>query len=147
MWDFFSFYLREWRAMNEQTSRHILVVDDDDGARNLICRVLNQRGFDVLSAASGAAAIQHLNAHGPAVALTVLDMTMPEMDGEHTFAALHQLQPDLRFLLFTGVCDDPALQRLLATGLCTHLNKPCSLALLVEIIHGLLANPPPPNAP
>jgi len=133
--------------MNEKTSRHILVVDDDDGARNLICRVLNQRGFAVLAAASGAAAIQQLSTHGPAVALTVLDMTMPEMDGEHTFAALHKLQPDLRFLLFTGVCDDPALQRLLATGLCAHLNKPCSLVMLVEKVQGLLAQTPPPTAP
>lgn len=133
--------------MDEKTGRNILVVDDDDGARNLICRVLNQRGFAALAAASGAAAIQELRTHGPSVALAVLDMTMPEMDGEHTFAALHKLRPDLRFLLFTGVCDDPALQRLLATGLCTHLNKPCSLALLVEKVQGLLAHPPPATAP
>ena len=132
--------------MDKKIERHILVVDDDDGARNLICRVLIQRGFAVLAAASGAAAIQQLSVHGPSVALAVLDMTMPEMDGEHTFAALHKLQPDLRCLLFTGVCDDPALQRLLATGLCAHLNKPCSLALLVEKIQGLLAQQPSPHA-
>jgi len=108
---------------------------------------LHQRGFAVLAAASGAAAIQQLSAHGPTVALAVLDMTMPEMDGEHTFAALHKLQPDLRFILFTGLCDDPALQRLLTTGLCTHLNKPCSLALLVEKVQGLSAHPPQTNTP
>ena len=66
-------------------------------------------------------------------------MTMPEMDGEATFTALHALQPDLHFLIFTGECDPEALQRLLDTGYCAYWGKPTPLAELLEEIQWMVS--------
>ena len=129
--------------MNAKADRpSILVVDDDSGARDLICRVLKKSGFDVLVAGSGAAAIDLVTAYGPTIALVVLDMTMPVMNGEQTFEALHKLQPDLHFLIFTGGCDSDALLRLTRTGFCEHLIKPTPMADLVDKIYLMLAHHP-----
>lgn len=125
--------------MKETTARHILVVDDEDEARTLVGLTLKQAGFDVLSAATGAAAIQQVTAHGATIALVVLGMTLPDMDGEATFTALHALQPDLHFLIFTGACDPEALQRLLDTGNCAYWGKPTPVAELLEEIQWLVA--------
>jgi CheY-like chemotaxis protein len=125
--------------MNEIAARHILVVDDEDEARTLVCLTLKRAGFDVLAAASGAAAIQQVTAHGATIALVVLGMTLPDMDGEAIFTALHALQPDLHFLIFAGECDPEALQRLLDTGSCAYWGKPTPLAELLEEIQWLVS--------
>ena len=129
-------------GMTATTFRTILVVDDDDLSLSIISRMLLYGGFKVLSAASGAAAIEIVQAQGATLDLVVLDMTMPVMDGTQTFAALHQLQPTLPFLIYTGGCVNEALHRLLATGLCTHLIKPCPMGMLIEKAQQMIAAHP-----
>ena len=126
-------------AMNGKTDQQILVVDDDDAVRNCISHVLERNGFNVLAAANGPDAIQQMIIHGPTIALVLLDMTMPGMDGEQTFEALHQLQPDLYFLILSGGCDEYALRRLCQSGFCEHLEKPCLQSVLMASIHRMLS--------
>ena len=57
----------------------ILVVDDDPGIRELIELTLSDEGYEVITAANGAAALEMVNRHPPAMIL--LDMRMPVMDG------------------------------------------------------------------
>ena len=128
--------------MNAQSKRNLLVVDDDHGVRRIICRYLERSGYTVLESASGAAAIPIVGALGATLAGVVLDMTMPGMDGEQTFEALHALQPDLPFLIYTGGCDNATLNRLMQTGWCMHLIKPCPMQLLLQTLEQLLARHP-----
>lgn len=66
----------------------ILVVDDDEAARELCLRQLRQEGFRVLAAASGEEALQLIQA--TSVDLLLLDVVMPEMDGWQLLEILHQ---------------------------------------------------------
>ncbi len=125
----------------ETTARKILVVDDDNTVRTLVVRYFTHCGLEALPAASGLEAIGCLQKHSTNIALVLLDMTMPVMDGEQTFAALHQLQPDLPFIIYTGDCSSDALNRLLATGLCGHVFKPCALDVLVDQVQRRLEQP------
>ncbi|MCX7008974.1 MAG: response regulator, partial [Kiritimatiellaeota bacterium] len=66
----------------------ILVVDDEKSVRFLGCRMLEKLGFRTLAAASGHEAAVQLTAHCDEIVAVVLDLTMPNMDGEETFKAL-----------------------------------------------------------
>ncbi len=134
--------------MSATTPNLILVVDDEDAPRSLIARFLGQNGYAVATAASGAAALEFVRTRGAELALVVLDMTMPGMDGAQTYAAVRDLQADLHVLIFSGGCEQATLQRLLATGGCSFLNKPCALAVLLAKVNALVARHPrrPPAA-
>ncbi len=81
----------------------VLVVDDNDDIRELaqIC-LESVDGWTVLTAGSGAAAIETARAHHPDAVL--LDMMMPEMDGLTTFGHLQSDEStrDIPVLLFTA---------------------------------------------
>jgi len=61
-------------------NRPILVVDDDDDVRNMLCAVLAAEGYPVVGAADGVEALTRMRLDPPALA--VVDMMMPRMDGE-----------------------------------------------------------------
>ena len=128
--------------MADKMRPQLLVVDDDASVLDILKRYLEKSAFEVLSARGGAAAIALMQTHGATIDLVVLDMTMPDIDGEMTFGELHGLQPDVHFLIYTGGCDNAALARLLATGFCSHLIKPTTLWMLERTILYLLSRHP-----
>jgi CheY-like chemotaxis protein len=72
------------------TSQQVLVVDDDEGIRELVAMALCCAGYEVISAPDGAAALELLATSRPAVIL--LDMLMPHVDGWE-FARLYEQRP------------------------------------------------------
>ena len=58
----------------------VLVIDDDDGVRTVMGRQLQKAGFEVVTAASGAAGLDMLRAD-TTIRVVLLDMIMPVMDG------------------------------------------------------------------
>jgi CheY-like chemotaxis protein len=68
--------------------RSILVVDDDDDVRNMLCAVLSAEGYPVIGAADGVEALNQMRLDPPALA--VVDMMMPRMDGDQLIRAMGQ---------------------------------------------------------
>jgi CheY-like chemotaxis protein len=73
-------------------ARLILVVEDDDLARENLAAVLRREGFDIVSAANGEEAVEHLLG-GPRPDLILLDMLMPIMDGWRFLERLRDQPP------------------------------------------------------
>ena len=73
-----------------QSPHQVLVVDDDEGVRELMVMALSSVGYEVVSAPDGAAALKLLATTRPAVIL--LDLLMPTMDGWE-FARLYEQRP------------------------------------------------------
>jgi CheY-like chemotaxis protein len=71
--------------------RPILLVEDDAAIRELLCTLLEHRGYVVQCAASGAEALAMLRAGDAPPALIVLDLVMPTMDGYAFRAAQKQI--------------------------------------------------------
>ena len=128
--------------MNETIGRKILVVDDDANLCDLVRRFLEHQGFSVLTATDGPTAIQLVASQGPNLALVVLDMIMPGMDGEHVLQAMRTLQPDLPCLLISGCYNANLITRTLQQGLCEFLAKPFSAGAMLVKIEGLLPQYP-----
>ncbi|PRP95408.1 Sensory/regulatory protein RpfC [Enhygromyxa salina] len=70
-------------------SNHVLVVDDDADARELLCRAVLEAGWHVQEAQNGLIALAAMRAHKPR--LVLLDLMMPQIDG---FEVLEQLRAD-----------------------------------------------------
>lgn len=117
----------------------ILVVEDEEAPRLTFARILKDSGFHVLVAASGVEALAVATGCGTTIDLVMLDMVMPEMSGEQTFLALHNLHPTLPVLICTGSDENEAVHRLLLTGYCAKLTKPFPAEALLEKVQGMLA--------
>ncbi len=102
----------------------ILVVDDDDYILQAVYVALESYGYSALLANSGAAAIRIFEEQSDQIDLVLLDMLMPGMSGQETFAALRRIRPDVKVLLSTGFAPDEAAQRFTDEGLAGFLRKP-----------------------
>jgi two-component system response regulator MprA len=117
----------------------LLVVEDDSGLRDVLCRGLRSHGFSVSSASDGRTALRMTDPEPDAV---VLDVGLPDGDGRDVCAALRARgvrSPVLFLTARTGVTD-----RLsgFAAGGDDYLAKPFHLAELVARIEALLRRPP-----
>ncbi len=83
-------------------SETILLVEDDEGVRSAARRILERCGYRVLSATTGADALQLFQVHGHEVALVLADVVMPHMGGIELVAALRRQGATVRILLTSG---------------------------------------------
>src|SRR4051794_5856546 len=95
---------------------HVLVVDDDTAVLRMLALALRRRGLAVLSARTGAEAVQMYRSCGGAFSVVLLDVIMPPPDGPQTFAALRQIDPHVRCCFMSGSIGDYSGEQLLAMG-------------------------------
>jgi DNA-binding response OmpR family regulator len=88
----------------------VLIVDDDESIRTLLCLVLSEEGYEVVTATDGEAALAELRRPGaPAPALILLDLNMPRLDGGAFLTAYGGLAgPHAPVILLSGTRDDAA---------------------------------------
>jgi DNA-binding response OmpR family regulator len=102
----------------------ILIVDDDPHAVEILTRMLEREGYECISAASGAAALQLVQTQG--VDVILLDVMMPEMDGLQVCERLRE-DSELRqipVILLTAKDDMETRSRGMALGVSEYLTKP-----------------------
>ncbi|HEX7454292.1 MAG TPA: response regulator [Polyangiaceae bacterium] len=102
----------------------VLVIDDDQGVREAASRLLEFFGFRVLQATDGRNGVEVFGQHASEVVLIILDMTMPEMNGEETFRAIRRQRSDVPVILTSGYNEIEATRRFTAKGLAGFLQKP-----------------------
>jgi two-component system cell cycle sensor histidine kinase/response regulator CckA len=111
-----------WRG-----SGTVLLVDDEPMMRAVGRALLETLGFDVLVAENGRVGTELYRANTDRIALVLLDLTMPELGGEQTFAHIRRIRPDARVLLMSGFGEKDALERFAGRGLAGFLQKPFAL--------------------
>jgi two-component system cell cycle sensor histidine kinase/response regulator CckA len=84
----------------------ILLVEDEESVRNLARQILATRGYQVLEAADGAAAVQLCENHQGAIDLLLTDVIMPAMSGRELAGKLQPQRPAMRVLFMSGYTDD-----------------------------------------
>ena len=112
--------------------QRILIVDDNVDAAESLAALLRCLGADVATAYSGAAALEHVAAHKPAV--MVFDIGMPGMDG-YELARRTRAMPegaDLMLVALTGWGNDEARRK--EAGIDHHLVKPVDLAFIESLL-------------
>ena len=103
----------------------VLVVEDERPVRDLTVRMLRQFGYSVLSAASGAEAMEISQSFPGGISLLVTDVVMPEMSGRQVAEALLRARPELKVLFLSGYTEHTAIRHDIGPGM-NFLAKPFS---------------------
>ena len=80
----------------------ILITDDEEAQREVTQRILTRNGYTVLTASSGAKAIELASAHQGPIDLVLTDVIMPVMQGPTVAKEVRKLRPDIRVLFMSG---------------------------------------------
>jgi two-component system, chemotaxis family, chemotaxis protein CheY len=106
---------------------NVLVVDDDESMRNLVCRMLKRmKAAGVLAAASGEQALRQLETSAEPVDIVIADWNMPGMSGLELFQRVHSSRPQLPLLLLTGRDDAASIIAAKTSGVPAYIVKPVS---------------------
>lgn len=115
----------------------ILLVEDEDPVRMFARQALSNKGYTVLDADSGEAALRLLDDHDGPVDLMISDVVMPQMDGPALVQAVRRKYPDIPVILVSGYAED-VLRKDLEAGKYEFLSKPFSLSDLAEKVKSLI---------
>ena len=117
--------------------RSILVVEDESAARDLVIRMLSEKGFGVLTADNADEALRIL-AQRP-VDLLFSDIVLPAMNGVELAKQARLLWPELKVLFATGYAREATERDAMQFG--KVLRKPLRAAELLATVQALLASP------
>jgi C4-dicarboxylate-specific signal transduction histidine kinase len=110
----------------------ILVVEDDPGLLRLIETCLVRHGFHVVCVADGAAAIDWLDAHQPA--LMLLDYSLPDMHGEELLDFLESRSRHIPFVVATGHGSESVAVEMMKRGAIDYLTKGATFMKLLPAV-------------
>ena len=116
----------------------VLLVEDSDALRDIASRVLERRGYTVLEASDGEAALMLAARHPGAIDLLLTDVVMPEMNGRQLAERLTALRPGLKVLYMSGYAGDAVTRRgVLEQGM-AYLQKPFTPDALARKVREVL---------
>lgn len=114
--------------------KRIMIVDDEPQVRRTLDRVLRIAGFDVIQAKDGRDAIDIYRNKHHSIDGILLDLSMPNIDGEETFRELKKIHPDVRVVLNSGYAEEDILNRIKGAGFAGLLHKPTPIETLVSTL-------------
>jgi signal transduction histidine kinase/CheY-like chemotaxis protein len=123
-------------------SSTLLVVEDDDAVRQLVCDVLEENGYTVLCATKGADAVRIADRYEHEIDLLVTDVVMPGMNGPELASRLSFSRPEMRVLYVSGYSADEMGDHGVADLAVQYLPKPFSPHTLVQRVRKILATTP-----
>jgi CheY-like chemotaxis protein len=120
----------------------LLLVEDDDGVRDLAAANLRGQGYTVLAASDGEAALALLATHTAdqttPIDLLVTDVVMPRMSGPELAARLQQTSPATRVLFMSGYTDDAVVRQGVMQAEVAFLQKPYTPQTLARKVRSVL---------
>ncbi len=119
----------------------ILVVDDEAIIRDLLSRVLEDLGYPVILARDGEEALEIFHTQHQSIDCVLLDMVLPNIDGAEVYAAMRELDPDVRVILCTGYSLKGPIEEMLQKGVAGVLRKPFQIEELSAVLRSVLDRP------
>jgi two-component system cell cycle sensor histidine kinase/response regulator CckA len=118
----------------------VMLVEDEDPVRIFGARALRNKGYKVLEAKSGEAALELMGTSEEKIDLMITDVVMPNMDGPALIREVREIHPDMKVIFISGYTEDAFRQRLDSDSEIHFLPKPFSLKQLAskvkEVISG-----------
>lgn len=106
--------------------RHkVLVVDDEEGIRDLLSRTLAMAHYDVDTTSDGMSALESIRNDG--YKLVIADLRMPGMDGLTLIREVKQINPQLPIIIITGYSSESSAIEAVNLGVAGYLTKPVGI--------------------
>ncbi|CAK8718547.1 Response regulator receiver domain-containing protein [Candidatus Electrothrix aarhusensis] len=119
--------------------RNILIIDDDEQMRNLLCRAMEYAGFEVEAAADGRKGLRLFEENS--YDLVITDLIMPEQEGMETITFLRKNHPDVKIIAISGggrIGPETYLPAALELGANAAFAKPFPIDELINTVKELL---------
>lgn len=117
-------------------ARRVLVVDDEPLIRWSVAETLASIGLSVDQAGDAASALKKMTTTALGYDVVVLDLRLPDMKDLSLLGTIRQMYPDVSVVLMTAYGTDEVLERAVALGACTVLNKPFEFGRLIDAVFG-----------
>ncbi len=118
----------------------VLVVDDSRINREVLCRILRSDGFDTIEAADGQEALEIMQGTGQSIALVLMDIFMPIMDGYSLLQRMNEtgLIQKIPVIITTGNDEEGVEIKCLENGASDFMKKPYNSELVRHRVRSLL---------
>jgi putative nucleotidyltransferase with HDIG domain len=118
-------------------AERILVVDDEEAIREIVCSMLTNAGYDTRQASSGVKALEVLNS-GAEFELLLSDLMMAEMDGIGLLERVRDAFPNMPCIMVTAVHDISVALAAIRNGAYDYLLKPFEREQLLAMVRRAL---------
>jgi two-component system cell cycle sensor histidine kinase/response regulator CckA len=112
----------------------VLVVDDEAMVKDLARDILKRYGYTVLTAGGGEEAVELYRHHQGVIAVVLLDILMPEMDGREAFRRIREIDPSAKIIVSSGFDQARDADELLDAGASAFVQKPYRITELVRTV-------------
>jgi len=116
----------------------ILLVEDEDAVRLFSARALRNKGYQVIEARSGEAALVIMGQDSEPIDLLITDVVMPEMDGPALVEEIRSRRPDMKVIFISGYAESAFRQQASDGSMLHFLAKPFSLKQLATKVKDVL---------
>jgi DNA-binding NtrC family response regulator len=122
-----------WKEKNTVSSPpKVLIVDDEERFRAIMCKRLNHRGLSAVTAGSGPEALEAVK--NGRYDVVILDIRMPEINGVQVLSKLKKIEPLIEVIIMTAYASIDTAKEILRLGAYDYVLKPYDIDELVEKI-------------
>jgi CheY-like chemotaxis protein len=111
-----------------------LLVEDEETLRLSISKMLGKRGFSVIEAADGRAAVNLFRDRESEIDVVLLDVTLPAMSGREVLDAIRGIRPDVKVILTSAYNQDAALTAIGGQRAWAYIQKPYQFSALSALL-------------
>ncbi len=132
----------DFAAKPAKGAETVLVVEDEEGVRSLVCKTLKSKGYKVLEATGAAQALQIVEQLTEPIHLLLTDVVMPQAGGKELAKRLSTLRPGTKVLYMSGYTDDAIVRHGILEVGTFFLQKPFAPDALVRKVREVLDRKP-----
>jgi nitrogen-specific signal transduction histidine kinase len=111
----------------------ILVIDDEEIMRNLASTILEEMGYNIITAVNGKDGLNKFRSSPVKIKGVLLDMAMPIMSGKETFIHLKEIDPEIKVVMASGFKQDIRVKDSLKLGVLGFIDKPYNISQLSRV--------------
>ena len=112
----------------------VLVVEDEDTLRFAVSKMLRMKGYFVIEAIDGRAAVELFQANAPDIDVVLLDLTLPMMGGPEVFAEVRRIRPDVAVILTSAYGEEATLSAFGGQHAWAFIRKPYQINEVTKLI-------------
>lgn len=116
----------------------ILVADDDVEVLDLVKLILEQKGYEVLTARDGLEAVELYRVESRKIVLVLTDMGMPRLGGWEAFQQIRQINPAAKFIFASGYLDPKLRSEMLEAGAKDFIQKPYVVDQVLRLVRKVI---------
>lgn len=117
------------------SQKTILLVDDEELVLEVADSILSFNGMQPIKALSGLEGLKLLKEHKENISLLILDMNMPDMNGEDVYKEVRKIKPDLPVVISSGFSKELCSVDKFQDDNCYFLEKPYSVEKLLKMVN------------